>query len=333
MSGGGGRRLPRFFIMLSLFASPLSPLVTALGYFVDTRLGDPSWLYHPVRALGWVIDRAEKAVRSRVGSEAGMKIAGATVTLLLSSTVAALVSTLIALPLLGFLLAVYFAYSGLALRCLLDEGADVERLLQADDIDEARVRLSYLVSRDTSRMDAVDIRRSLAETLSENFSDGFVAPLFYLCLFGPAGMWAYKTVNTFDSMWGYKNERYSHLGWFPARLDDVLNFIPARLSAVLILLVSRRPRPLAALRTVIRQAGKMESPNAGWPMAACAIALNARMGGPTSYFGRIKQKPLLGGEFAWDQALLARLLLTLKRTGGWSLLILISFQAFLWFAA
>lgn len=318
-------------MLATLFTSALSPLAIALGYLADSRLGDPAWLYHPVRGLGWAIDQAEKTIRGRVGSEKGLIVAGACATLLLCSLVAAAVFLLISIPVIGFVLAVYFAYSGLALRCLLDEGADVEKLLHDGEIEGARTRLSYLVSRDTSNMDAADMRRSLAETLSENFSDGFVAPLFYLCLLGPVGLWLYKSVNTFDSMWGYRNERFRSLGRFPARLDDALNYVPARLSAFLLVLISGGSKPFATIRTVTKQARRMESPNAGWPMAACAISMGARMGGPTSYFGKVTQKPLMGGSGDWNHALIVQLLHLLRRTGAWCFLVLFMIPLVYWF--
>jgi adenosylcobinamide-phosphate synthase len=153
-----------------------------------------------------------------------------------------------------------------------------------------------LVSRDTAVLDARGVRRALAETVSENFNDGFLAPLFFLVLGGPGLLWAYKAISTMDSMWGYRTAAYRELGWAPARADDVLAWIPARLSALFLaaggLVLGLKWR--GALAKTAVQAQEMDSPNAGWPMAAAAWLLGAGMGGPTSYSGTMKPKPWLG---------------------------------------
>lgn len=287
-------------------------IIVFLAFLLDVALGDPTWLYHPVRVIGHVIDLLERPARRL--SLIGLKASGAVAVLFLTVAVYAIISIMLGLDGIGIILAVWLAYSGLALKCLLDEGERVRRLLHAGDVEGARRQLGYLVSRDTSQMDESDIRRSLAETLSENFSDGFVAPFFYLALFGPAAQWAYKTVNTFDSMWGYRNERFRELGWFAARLDDVLNYVPARLS-VLLLMAARLRFGIKLWREVAMDARTMESPNAGWPMAACAYLIGSRMGGPTVYDGIVKDKPVLGSGGDWGDAQLETLRITLLRAG------------------
>ncbi|MDO5484543.1 MAG: CobD/CbiB family cobalamin biosynthesis protein, partial [Desulfovibrionaceae bacterium] len=196
--------------------------------------------------------------------------------------------------------------------------------------EHAREALSWLVSRDTSQMDRPLMRKTLADTLSENFTDALMAPFFWLLLTGPVGLWLYKAVSTTDSMWGYLTVRWRWLGWAGARGDDLLAFIPARLSAVLLWLTDallRRFRPAArcwsgawpGLRVVARQAGGMPSPNSGWSMAACAWLCGARMAGPSVYFGHLVDKPWLGpsesGALLWDEGLL-RGLCALMRAGA-----------------
>ena len=173
-------------------------------------------------------------------------------------------------------------------------------LLEQGDLSGAREVLAMLVSRDTSGMDKEKMNASLAETLSENFNDAFCAPLFYLALLGPAGLWIYKAVSTGDSMWGYKNERFERLGKFAARADDVLAWIPARISAFLFVLCARmlpggKKYSLVSVGEVwgkiAKDARRAESPNAGWCMSAAAHTLGIRLGGPAKYFGEMKDKP------------------------------------------
>jgi adenosylcobinamide-phosphate synthase len=167
-----------------------------------------------------------------------------------------------------------------------------------------------LVSRSTVDMNAEELRKTLAETVSENFCDAFVAPMLYLVLGGPALMWAYKAVSTMDSMWGYRTERFRDLGWAAARCDDALAYVPARLSAVLLISVGALMglNWRQALERVWADAATMDSPNAGWPMAACAWLVQGGMGGPATYFGEVKLKPVLGPKGApWTLNKLSKL--------------------------
>lgn len=157
--------------------------------------------------------------------------------------------------------------------------------------EDKRAALSMLVSRDTKELSDSDINKALIETYAENLSDGVVAPLFYLVLFGLPGIVVYKTVNTLDSMVGYRTDRYERFGKCAARVDDVLNLIPSRLTAVLISVASFS---LSALKTALRHGGGHESPNAGYPISAMAGAIGVRLGGDTSYHGKIKKKPFFG---------------------------------------
>jgi adenosylcobinamide-phosphate synthase len=181
-----------------------------------------------------------------------------------------------------------------------------------------------LVSRDTAAMDGPQLRRALAETLAENFNDAFVAPLFWLMLGGPVALWLYKTVSTFDSMWGYRTEQWEKLGKAGALCDDALAWIPARLSAVLLYATAQgqySKEQWPGWAVVRQQAHLMASPNAGWPMVAAAWLHNAGMGGPTPYFGKVVNKPQLGPQNMpqWDDERLQQLINHLRRAGLWGI--------------
>jgi adenosylcobinamide-phosphate synthase len=190
----------------------------------------------------------------------------------------------------------YLVYAGLATRSLHLECQKVEEALGQGDLEEARKNLAMIVGRETAHLEEADIRRATLETLAENLSDGVIAPLFYVLLAGIPGLTLYKAANTMDSMVGYKNDRYERFGKAAARLDDVLNFMPARLTAWLICLVAgpaglNRRQAWTIMR---RDGGKAASPNAGWPEAALAGALGVRLGGPSTYFGLLVDKPYIG---------------------------------------
>jgi adenosylcobinamide-phosphate synthase len=196
----------------------------------------------------------------------------------------------------GFACSVFLAYTTLATRDLHAETRKVLRALAGGDIPRARKELSFLVGRDTAHLDEPEILRALLETIAENTSDGVMAPLFYLGLGGPVLAMTYKAINTLDSMVGYKNERYRNIGWASAKLDDAANFIPARLSGLIIVLSSfllRKPWR-NSLRILWRDRRKHESPNSAWPEAAMAGALGVQLGGLNYYFGQPSQKPFIG---------------------------------------
>ena len=274
-------------LVLTLFSLPFIATV------LDLLLGDPGRLPHPVRLIGRFLDWLEPHARQWV---LGLKASGALCVVFTAGSAWALVEFLTGLHYVGMLASLYFAYAGLALGELLDEGRDALELMEEGRLEEAREAVGMLVSRDTTGMDEPELRRTLAETLSENLCDGFMAPLFYLVLGGPALMWAYKAVSTMDSMWGYRTERFAALGWAAAKADDALAYVPARLTALLLLgagALLRLPWR-EAMRRVPAEAKTMDSPNAGWPMSACAWLLEGSMGGAAIYFGEPKMKPELG---------------------------------------
>ena len=310
----------------------LLPLL-ALG--LDALLGDPRGWPHPVRLIGRVLEHLEIlartwASRGRKGEEADgvgedfladrskrLRLAGAAVVLLVAGGSGGLVYLLTRLPGVGWLAALYFAYAGLALRGLVKEVDAARRILRDKGLEAGRAAVSGLVSRDVRTAKAEDLYRALAETLAENFNDAVIAPFFWLCLGGPAGLWAYKAVSTMDSMWGYKNERWQDLGRAAARLDDFLAWLPARISALVLRFtpLEENAGEWPGFAVVIAQARRMSSPNAGWPMSAAAWLHGRAMGGATIYGGEIVDKPHLGPEDApaWDNASLKRLLGHIRR--------------------
>ncbi|HCG03703.1 MAG TPA: cobalamin biosynthesis protein [Desulfovibrio sp.] len=280
--------------------------VPPLALLLDLWLGDPRGLPHPVCGVGRVLRRAEAFARRHADSQpeaarpAALRRTGVLAVLAVAGGVALAVWGLVSLPWLGALASVYFAWAGLALGSLLREGRRTLHAIEHRTPDEARAAVSMLVSRDTAQLDRPDLRRALAETLAENFNDGFVAPLFWLLAGGPAALWGYKAASTMDSMWGYRTDLWRDLGRACARLDDVLAWLPARLSALFLWLSA--PMVLTGggrggwqgFGPMARDARSMESPNAGWPMSAAAWLHGAPMGGPTPYFGVVKHKPVLG---------------------------------------
>ena len=273
---------------------------------------------HPVSLVGSMLDALETRLRPlavKLGGKSGSTLANgefragflALIAAVLASWIA--VSLLGRLPFLGMWLLLFLCYAGLALGHLLRVGRKALDALEKGNIEEGRLRVSHLVSRDLREADTRDIYRALAESLAENFNDAFIAPLFWLCLCGPAGLWAYKTVSTADSMWGYRTPRWEYFGKTAARADDVLAFIPARLSALLLWITaygmggSTRTELWPGWRILRAQARSMSSPNAGWPMAVAAWMHGAVMGGATVYHGKVVDKPLLGpSRLALDDA-------------------------------
>jgi len=297
----------------------MTPLIPLIAFILDLVLKDPRSWPHPVRWIGsllnWMESRARSQTRFTLRRAGIISLAGLLAAVWLCTAIA------VGLPLLGPLLALYLAYAGLSLGGLLESAREVQDSLQADDLDGARSKLAMLVSRDTSNMDRRELSRSLAETVSENFNDGLTAPFFFLLLGGPVLLWLYKAVSTVDSMWGYQTPKWSSLGWAGARLDDILAFVPARLSAGLIILTglmqSRNWKQ--AIKHTPKQARQMKSPNAGWPMAAAAWVLEGTMGGWTVYHGQKTFKPLLGpADMEWTKDKLCDLL-RLVRISGWVL--------------
>lgn len=263
---------------------------TMAGAGLDMLLGDPRWMPHPVRGIGWLIAGQEPLWRR---SGLTLRTAGAGLCLLtVALTAAAVAASLWLLPYAR----IYWIYSLLAIRDLDRHAADVFHALRQSNLSAARERLSWIVGRDTANLEEPEIIRATVETVAENLSDGIVAPLFYLALGGPVLMAAFKAISTLDSMVGYRNEKYRDLGWFSARADDWANWIPARLTAVLIWVICALPgySIRQAIRITLRDGASQPSPNSGYPEAAVAGALGLRLGGMNYYQGVPSRKAYLG---------------------------------------
>lgn len=266
------------------------PLI--IGYILDGLLGDPEWLPHPIRLFGNAIYKGEKLLNK--GKHQFLK--GVLLTLALC-TATWFFFWLLAQWLLNLHFELFlvfnaiFVYYGLANKTLIKEGSKVFTALKTQGIEAGRQQLSRIVGRDTSALTPQQIRIAVLETMSENLSDGVVAPLFYYAIAGVPGMMTYKMINTLDSMIGYHNDRYELFGKTAARLDDVANFIPARLTALLMALVSWSRR---SLQFIFRYGNKHKSPNSGYPEAALAGILDTRFGGPNVYHGKLVEKPYIG---------------------------------------
>ena len=273
-----------------------------IGFLIDWMIGDPMWLPHPVRFIGWLISGFERRYRKLFPtSPAGERRAGAAmvVSVLLVTGGTSLVLLWAATKLnqwLGFSVACVMSWQIVAARCLKTEAMKVQRTLQSGDLFKARSQIAMLVGRDTDQLDAGQVAKAAVETVAENTSDGVVAPLFWLMIAGPVGGLLYKAINTMDSMVGYKNERYLYYGYVAAKLDDWVNYIPARLSALFMIASAflLRQDGRGAWRIWRRDRRKHASPNSAHTESVCAGALNIQLAGNTSYFGVMHEKPSIG---------------------------------------
>lgn len=267
----------------------LLPLL--IGWTADKLFGDPRWLPHPVVAMGKIIAWGEK--RLNKGNKRMMKGALFSIILILSSflIIFFIIKGLDYLsPYLSILFSSVVVFFCLAGKTLIDEVRNVFVAVDSS-VEEGRKQVARIVGRDTSALSPQQIRTAALETLSENLSDGVIAPLFWFILLGVPGMFAYKMVNTLDSMIGYKSDRYKQFGCWAARIDDVANYIPARLTSLLMIVVSGK----ISLLSFVRKFGSQHaSPNSGYPEAALAGILNCRFGGSNVYFGQRVEKPYIG---------------------------------------
>ncbi len=272
----------------------------ALAFGLDLLLGDPPFPPHPVRAIGKTVLILERLARRLFRSPAALRLAGAAIVLLVAGGPAAAIFfalkyafSLHFLP--GTLFSIYLYYALIAAGDMLRHVRAVEAALAGGDLPLARKRAGLLVSRDTAELDEEGVVRAALESLFENTADGVVAPLFFASLGGPALAVLYKAVNTMDSMLGYKTPRYYYLGWAAARADDLLGYIPARLTALLFILagIPARLNWKEGWSTLLRDRKKHESPNSAWPEAAAAGVLGIRLGGRDHYHGQEISRPFL----------------------------------------
>lgn len=276
-------------------------LAWCAAWLLDRWLGDPPHWPHPVRWIGALITFTQRQVRRLCTQDITLRIGGGIMWLLVVGVSWGTAWGAIALatalhPWCGWLVEVWMIYTILATRCLDDSARAVENALRHDSLAESREKLSWIVGRDTSALQPAQIQRAVVETVAENTVDGVIAPLFFLLLGGAPLAMAYKAVNTLDSMVGYKHEKYRAIGMVSARMDDVANFIPARLSWLLFSVAAWLCRQDAAraLRIGFRDRRNHSSPNCAWPEATVAGALGIRLGGPNNYFGQRVDKPWIG---------------------------------------
>ena len=277
-------------------------LALILGFLLDLAFGDPRWLYHPIRLIGNLIAWAEKPFRAAFPkSEKGELAAGTFFAVFVVAVSTAVPALLLALAsrlssCLAFALEVFWSFQILAAKSLKSESMKVYAALKEGDLPKARKAVSMIVGRDTQKLTEEGVAKAAVETVAENSSDGVIAPLLFLALGGPALGFFYKAVNTLDSMVGYKNDTYLYFGRFSAKLDDVLNFIPSRISGLLLVLAS----PLAGLsmkgawKIFQRDRRNHASPNSAQTEAAAAGALGVQLAGDAYYFGKLYKKPTIG---------------------------------------
>ena len=277
-------------------------LSVALGFLLDLCFGDPVWLPHPVVLIGKSISRLEKFLRQKFPqTPAGETKAGVILAVCIPLCSLLLPGGILLLAYhisfwLWFVLHTFWSYQILAARCLEQESRKVYRFLAAGDLSGARTQLSYLVGRETSQLSAEEVTKACVETVAENSSDGIIAPMLYMAIGGIPLMFLYKGINTMDSMLGYKNDKYLYFGRCAARLDDVANYIPARISGWLMalstVLVGKDTQN--AVKIYRRDRRNHASPYSAQTEAAMAGALDVQLAGNAYYFGKLYEKPTIG---------------------------------------
>lgn len=282
--------------------------VLAAAFALDFCLGDPHWLWHPVQGMGTVIKYTEKLLVRVLGIREGReqdiekkKLAGLIIVAVVLTVTALCVGTVMYVSehinhYFRLAVELLMCYQTLAARSLCSESMKVYRALSRGDIEDARNAVSMIVGRDTKLLDEEGITKAAVETIAENTSDGVIAPLLYMALGGVYGAFLYKAVNTMDSMLGYRNDRYIYMGRCAARLDDVVNYIPSRISALCMLAASLLPGydTAGAWRIYRRDKRNHASPNSAQTESVCAGALSVRLAGDAYYFGRLYSKPYIG---------------------------------------
>ena len=276
-------------------------LTVPLAFLIDLAVGDPAGLPHPVKFIGQAIGRLEKSLRRLTKSSRGERMAGILLALLIPGTASVVTWILCYLAesihsAAGILVSAWLISTTIAARGLVQVGNSIYSYLNQEEWVKARQAVDGIVGRDTDHMDETEMVRATVETMAENIVDGVVAPLFFAFLGGAPLAMAYRAVNTLDSMVGYRNERYLYFGWASARLDDLANYLPARITGVFIIGAAALLgcRPVNALRTIIRDSRQHPSPNSGIPEAGVAGALGVQLGGTNYYDGIPSFRPHLG---------------------------------------
>jgi adenosylcobinamide-phosphate synthase len=288
----------------------IGPVELFLAFALDMLIGDPRWLPHPVRGIGRFIGFVDKRRGIKFDGPLSGRMGGVLLLVVVAGGTFAgtwvLTDYLRGLPvgdfrIIGIIIYIYLVASTLALRGLIDS---VKAVVDTPDLAAARARVGMIVGRDTKKLDHEGVRRAALESLAENASDGVIAPLFYLAVGGLPLALTYKAVNTLDSMVGYKSEKYIKFGWASARLDDIFNLIPARITGLLFVLASffssgfDIKEAARAMKVMWRDGRKHSSPNAGVSEAAMAGAVGVKLGGPAVYGGVVYEKPYINEEGA-----------------------------------
>ena len=270
------------------------------GYVLDLIIGDPYSFPHPVRYIGKLISIVEKQIRKITSSDKGLKIAGFFLWFIVVGATFGITTLVLQLfkfnKLAYFIVNTILIYTTLATKCLKDESVKIYKVLKTGDLEKSRIQLSYIVGRDTTNLNEKEIVRATVETVAENTVDGIIAPLFYGFIGGAPLAMAYKAVNTLDSTVGYKNDKYYYLGFASAKIDDIANYIPARLGVILLSLGSLFAgfNFKDALKIGIRDRKNHKSPNCAFSEGAVAGALGIQLGGTNVYFGKEVYKPTIG---------------------------------------
>jgi adenosylcobinamide-phosphate synthase len=277
----------------------LSAPLIATALAIDLVAGDPSWMPHPVRLIGAAISFGDRSLHTgveRCDFRRGVILALATIALAAAGAGIIIASASRIVAMLGAVAAILIAWTTLALRGLDDAARQVERALEANDEARARIILPALVGRDPDTLDRAGMIRATVESVAENTSDGVIAPLMFLFVGGPVAAIAYKAINTLDSMIGHRDERYMFFGRAAARIDDIANYLPARLTAICIIVAAHfvTGRGSAAWTTCSVDARRHSSPNAGFPESAAAGALGIQLGGDAIYGGEVVRRSSMG---------------------------------------
>lgn len=284
--------------------SEWSLIAILAGFALDLLAGDPHWLYHPVRLVGKLISALESLLRRCFPrTERGERTAGFFLVILVPAVTGGIAWLLLwaagrVSPWLAFALEMIMSYQLFAVRALRDESMKVYRELKKPDLEKARYAVSMIVGRDTQRLDEAGVTKAAVETVAENTSDGIIAPMFYMAIGGPVLGWIYKSINTMDSMVGYKNDKYLNFGRYAAKLDDAVNFIPARVSAFMMIISCPLCRfdARGAAKIFVRDRFNHASPNSAQTEAVMAGALGVQLAGDAWYFGKLYKKKTIGND-------------------------------------
>ncbi|MFL0197885.1 adenosylcobinamide-phosphate synthase CbiB [Clostridium sp. WILCCON 0269] len=267
---------------------------------IDWIIGDPRGFPHPVIYIGKLINYLEKKGRKICKNEKALKMFGGIIVLIVgmvSFFIPFIILMLLRVNIILYqIVNIFLIWTTISAKCLAVEAGKVYRDLKKGNIIEARTKLSYIVGRDTTNLKSDEIVRASVETVAENTSDGVIAPLMYAAIFGAPFAMLYKGINTMDSMLGYMNEKYKYIGFFPAKIDDIFNFIPARITGIFMCVSAFivKGDPVETFKIMIRDRKNHKSPNCAYPEAAAAGAMKVQLGGANAYFGEIVYKPTIG---------------------------------------